>query len=190
VKRLATVVLAAISLQTAGAQDVSLEYRVKAAYLFNFTKFVEWPAASASEREPFTICVAETNPFGSVLAETVQGETVAGRPLVVRVARDPAGCQVLFVPADVPADAFLRNVRTAPVLTVGESSAFLRRGGIVNFFLDGGKVRFEIDQAAAERANLRISSRLLRLARAGETNPRGAAENGGDPTRGFAEHSW
>jgi hypothetical protein len=83
--------------------------------------------------------------------------------------REPSGCDVLFVPAGVPAAPLLHDARTRPILTVGESETFLRAGGIVNFFMDDGKVRFEINQDAASRAQLRISSRLLRLARPPET---------------------
>ena len=168
-KRLIAVVLACVSVMAArpAAQgnDVTLEYRVKAAYLFNFTKFIEWPASALRADAPLTICVAGANPFGPVLAETVKGETVRGRPLATRVVRDSAGCHVLFVPDGVAAASLLRNARSRPLLTVGESQGFIRQGGVINFVLEQGKVRFEIDQAAAERAGLRISSRLLRLAR-------------------------
>jgi hypothetical protein len=157
------------------AQDANLEYRVKAAYLFNFTKFVEWPtAAFAGGRAfSFSICVAGRNPFGPALTATLVGETVAGRPLAARVvnAGGAAGCHVLFVPAGVPAAAYLRAVGKEPVLTVGESADFLAQGGAINFVLDEGRVRFEINQAAAERAQLRISSRLLQLGRG--SNPQG-----------------
>jgi hypothetical protein len=154
---------------TSSAQDVALEHRVKAAYLFNFTKFVEWPADAIPPGAPLTICVAAPSPFGQTLDETVRGELVGVRPLTTRVVRDPAGCHVLFVPAGVTALPLVRDARTKPILTVGESPDFLHDGGIVNFFMQDGKVRFEISQDAAARAHLRISSRLLRLARPPET---------------------
>jgi hypothetical protein len=144
--------------------DVSLEYRVKAAYLLNFARFVDWPANPA-DTGPITVCVAGTNPFGEVLNETLRDEQVNGRPIRARAARGGEGCHILFVPAGVQADEPLKNARTQPVLTVGESPDFVRQGGIINFILEEGKVRFEIDPANAERARLRISSRLLRLAR-------------------------
>lgn len=147
------------------AQDVSLEYRVKAAYLLNFTDFVEWPAAAVTGERPFTICVAQRNPFGSVLSSAVTGEQIAGRPLSSRVVQTgTASCQLLFVPRGVSADRYLKAVRGMPVLTVGEAPDFLTRGGIVNFVIQEGKVRFEINQEEAERAGLKVSSRLLRLA--------------------------
>ena len=150
------------------AQDVPLEYQVKAAYLFNFTKFVEWPAATVNQ-DPFTICVADRNPFGTALAATIQGEVAAGRMLASRVVQNPgASCHVLFVPRGVPAAPYLMRVREAPVLTVGETPEFLAQGGIIRFVMEDGKIRFEINQEAARRASLRISARLLQLARAVE----------------------
>lgn len=147
------------------AQDASLEYQVKAAYLFNFTKFIEWPEGALRDGAPLTICVAGENPFGSSLEETIQGESVNGRPLQARAAQPPAGCHVVFVPRGVDPAAALRPFRSLPALTVGESDGFLRGGGMVNFFIEDGRVRFEINHEAADRALVRISSRLLRLAR-------------------------
>ena len=160
--RLITCAIVLVASAAAGAQDVPLEYRVKAAYLFNFAKFVEWPAAAG----PITICVAGRNVFGEALSETIRGETINGRPLAVRVIIEPeAGCQIVFVPRGAAAAVYLAAARTSPSLTVGESPDFIEQGGIVNFTLEGANVRFQIDSEAAERAGLRISSRLLRLAR-------------------------
>ena len=87
---------------TLSAQDVPLEYRVKAAYLFNFVRFVEWPPAPGDG--PVEICVVRPNPFGDVLTETLRGERLNGRPVVPRVVDTPdEGCQVVFVPAGSPA---------------------------------------------------------------------------------------
>ena len=161
----AALALAIVYALPASAQDALLEYRVKAAFLFNFTKFIDWPPGAMSDGAPFTICVAGANPLASALEDTIRGETVAGRSLQSRIAQGNEACQVLFVPHDVDAVPILKRARTQPVLTVGESPDFLRQGGIINFVRDGGKVRFEISQEAAMRAQLRISSRLLRLAR-------------------------
>ena len=144
------------------------EYQVKAVYLFNFARFVEWPPEAQSG--PLTICVAGQNPFGAVLDETLRGESVNNRPLTARVIPGPEpGCHVIFVPQGAPTTAYLRAARGGPTLTVGETPDFLAQGGIINFILEGGKVRFQIDAKAAERADLRISSHLLRLARGQET---------------------
>ena len=101
------------------------------------------------------------------LEETVRGESVEGQSLIVRSILQPdAGCDVLFVPRRfAAAHEYLHAVDGKPVLTVGESPEFVQEGGIVNFFLDGKRVRFEINPTAATRVNLRISSRLLQLAR-------------------------
>jgi hypothetical protein len=174
-QRLLVAVLLCAAMAPTSAQDAGLEYRVKAAYLFNFTKFIEWPngAFIGGRSFSFSICVAGRNPFGPALTATLAGETAAGLPLAARVvnAGGAAGCHVLFLPTGVPAAPYLRAVGTSPVLTVGESPGFLAQGGIINFVLDGGRVRFEINQAAAERAQLRISSRLLQLGRG--SGPRG-----------------
>ena len=145
------------------AQDVALEYRVKAAFLYNFARYVEWPATAAAG--PLILCIAEHNPFGDALDDTLSGERIDGREVVARVITRPTGaCHLLFVPQDVSAAAYVRD-RLAPTLTVGESDGFIAGGGMVNFVREGTNVRFEIDATAAERAGLRISSRLLRLAR-------------------------
>jgi hypothetical protein len=174
-RRLLVAVLLCASMAPTSAQDVGLEYRVKAAYLFNFTKFVEWPSTAfvGGRSFSFSICVAGRNPFGPALTATLVGETAAGLPLAARLvnAGGAAGCHVLFVPAGVSPAPYLRAVGKSPVLTVGESPDFLDQGGAINFILDGGRVRFEINQAAAARAQLRISSRLLQLGRG--NNPQG-----------------
>ena len=151
-----------LALFPAAAQDVSLEYRVKAGYLYNFVKFIEWPPAARAG--PITMCVAGRNPFGTVLDDTIRDEVVRGRQLTARVSLEPdAGCHVLFIP-DGASAAYLRAARGTSTLTVGETSDFLTRGGIVNFVTDGRYVRFEISTEAAERAQLQVSSRLLQLA--------------------------
>jgi hypothetical protein len=149
------------------AQDVGLEYRVKAAYLLNFTKFVEWPPGAFDNTRSFSICMAGRSPFGTALSSTFVGETAAGLPLAARVV-SPGGassCHVLFVPRGVAAAPYLKGMGASPVLTVGESADFLAQGGAINFVLESGRVRFAINQAAAERARLRVSSRLLQLGR-------------------------
>jgi hypothetical protein len=146
------------------AAGVSLEYQVKATYLFNFVKFVEWPPRPDSR--PLTLCVAERNPFGDALREAIQGEQIAGRRLETRVVSQPASfCDVVFVPRETPAGRYLEAFRDTPTLTVGENPEFLSKGGTINFIVERGNVRFEIDAAAAKRAGLRISSHLLRLSR-------------------------
>jgi hypothetical protein len=158
------VIALSMSVTAAAAQEQSLEYQVQAAYVFNFVKFVEWPAGALGAA--ITICTAGTTPVSAALEQIVRDEVISGHRLAVRTIEAPqAACNVLFVPHDVAAGEYLRSVRSAPVLTVGESPDFIAEGGIINFVRDAGMMRFEIDQEAARRARLQISSRLLRLAR-------------------------
>jgi hypothetical protein len=170
-RRLLTALLLCTWTVATSAQDAGVEYRVKAAYLFNFTKFVEWPAAALQNAAAFNICTAGINPFGTALASFVADENAAMLPLASRVvsAGQAASCHVLFVPRGVAATPYLRAVASSPVLTVGESPGFLAQGGAINFVIEDGRVRFGINQAAAERTGLRISSRLLQLGRAADS---------------------
>lgn len=162
----ALLLCAALASATVRAQDKPLEHSLKAVYLFNFVKFVRWPPSAGSG--PITICVAERNPFGEALDEAIRDETVDQRRLVARIISKPQpGCDVLFIPAGAGAKPYLQAARGSATLTVGEEPDFLEQGGMINFIIDGGSVRFEINSAAAERAQLRISAHLLRLARAG-----------------------
>lgn len=146
------------------------EYEVKAAYLYNFGKFVDWPEqAFADPRAPMTIGVLGEDPFGPALDELVRGRTLHDRPVTVRRLRDAgdaAGCHILFIAVadSAPLEAILARLRGRPVLTVGDSGGFLLRGGIVGLRLEAERVRFDIDLDAADRAGLRINSQLLKLA--------------------------
>lgn len=163
-RRLLTAVGVCVAVTPLAAQEPGLEYQVKAAYLYNFVKFIDWP--SAARQGPLTICTAGMNPFGMTLDDLIRGESIGGRAIAARTIQSPqADCDVVFVPRSVAAGDYLRAARTAPILTVGETPDFVTQGGIINFVRDAGMVRFEIDQAAARRAGLVISSRLLRLAR-------------------------
>src|SRR5918996_5637940 len=104
-RRFLVAVLLCAGTALTSAQDADLEYRVKAAYLFNFTKFIQWPDAAVANGRSFTICVAARNPFGPALTSTIVGETAAGLPLTARVAdaNDARACHVLFVPRGVAA---------------------------------------------------------------------------------------
>jgi len=146
------------------------EYQVKAAFLYNFAKFVEWPPqVFSSAAEPISICVLGPDPFGATLRETVSGKDVSGRPFLVRPLQDVrqvAGCRILFVSSSERGvlSSILAGTKTTGVLTVGETESFLRQGGIINFKIDGGKVRFAINLDAAQQAGIRVSSKLLSLA--------------------------
>ncbi|HYO16683.1 MAG TPA: YfiR family protein [Thermoanaerobaculia bacterium] len=162
-------VLLAISSAGASTQTAS-EYDVKAAFLYNFTKFVEWPpTAFPAERSQLRVCILGGNPFGKSLEAVIEGEEVQGRRLTllrVDVLHSPGLCHILFISRSertrIP--AILTAVQGSPVLTVSETDGFLEKGGTINFKVQEGKVRFEINPSAAERGGLKMSSKLLRLA--------------------------
>lgn len=164
-------VLGLLALATPGSAQVAAEYDVKAAFLYNFAKFVEWPPeAFDAPGSPMTLCIVGKDPFGDVLDTLVRGETLQGRPLVVHRTRDlleVRDCHVVFLSRSETArqDDVLATVRGAGILTVGEGDSFLRDGGIIRFVLEANRVRFEVNRDAAERNGLKLSSKLLRLAR-------------------------
>src|SRR5579883_137712 len=164
-RALACALFVASSCAAAGAS----EYEVKAAYLLNFTKFVDWPSSAFDgPNSPMTICVLGRDPFGRALDEIVQGETVNGRRLEVRrIAQppEPRACQVIFLSQTNGDAAKLLGSIGPGVLTVGEGDAFLRDGGVVAFVIEDRRVRFDINRTAAEAAELKLSARLLRVAR-------------------------
>jgi hypothetical protein len=140
--------------------------QVKAAFLFNFTRFIEWPAPSDG---PLVIGVGGDVGFADIVSQTVSGRSVNGREFQTRrlaLGDDPSGCHVVFVGVMRPHDAseLLKRIR-GPVLTVGDTVQFLRDGGIVRFYVDNNKVRFEISRKNAEAAGLKISSHLLILSK-------------------------
>ncbi len=150
--------------------EVTKEYQIKAAFLYNFTKFVEWPADHfATADAPIVIGVLGKNPFGDELGNIVQGRKVNGRAIVITAvvsATEVAAVDLVFVAAgeEPRLEGLVAVLHAHGVLTVGESPRFVALGGIINFVLEGDKIRFEIDTAAAERSGLRLSSQLLKLA--------------------------
>jgi hypothetical protein len=154
------------------------EYQVKAAFLFNFLKFVEWPAeALARSGDSFVIGILGKDPFGTALEDTVRGEMLHDRKLVVRrfsTLEEAAQGQLVFVSASEEKRLMsrLQELGRAGVLTVGDSADYANPGAVINFWLEGNKVRFEVNLEAAKRADLKISSQLLKLARAAPSSPR------------------
>lgn len=145
------------------------QYHIKAAFLYNFAKFVEWPATTfADDTAPFNLCVIGTEPFLDI-REALVGKTIKGRRVEVRrvdSAIAAGQCQLLFVSAspDHPVADMLPIDLRAHALTVGESGDFIARGGIINLMTVNNKVRFEIDRGAGERFGFKFSSQLLKLA--------------------------
>ncbi len=147
---------------------VQLEQSVKAAFIYNFTKYVTWPAkAFDSGSSPIVIGIVGQDSLGGALEVAVNGKTVEGRPLVVRHlhwGQDLTGCHVLFVPGGEQENAAaLKSLAGKPILIVGESSGFTHRAGIINFVIQSSRVRFEINDRAAKDRGLSISSKLLSL---------------------------
>jgi hypothetical protein len=146
------------------------EYQVKAAFLYNFAKFVEWPPeAFKSPKDPILVCVLGHNPFGNALEEAIRGKSIAGRAFAYRHVSDAesaSACQILFVGSEESKHfrSLLENLKPMGILTVGEAQGFAASGGVINFKLDDGRVRFEINMAAAEHEQLHISAKLLSLA--------------------------
>jgi hypothetical protein len=149
--------------QAAAASDVA----VKAAFIFNFAKFTEWPALPPAA--PINICIAGDEPMAVALAQTVREQKIGGHGLaVVRPVDSTAwpDCQVLFIAANATVSAaVLDALRPLPVLTVSDRKGFSQTGGVIELYLEAGRMRFAINVDAAEDAGLRLSSRLLALAR-------------------------
>jgi hypothetical protein len=156
--------------QLARAQSDVDEYQVKAAFLFHFAQFLDWPPESlnAADRS-LTLCIFDDEPRRQELQSTVEGKLIGARAFQVRLMSQPQeiqGCNILFLSRDEARrqSAILKSLRGMPVLTVGETSNFLSDGGMIRFHLEDGKTRFDINLAAAESSHLEISSRLLLLA--------------------------
>ena len=149
----------------------SVEYQVKAAFLFNFAKFVDWPAdAFQSAKTPISLCVFRHDPFGSVLDEVIREKAINNRELQTRRINDLGqlkACQLVYVSQKEEGQLpeILNNLKGASALVVGESADFAEHGGAVQFFLENNKLRFAINVDAIQRARLQASSKLLALAR-------------------------
>ena len=150
-----------------GEPSGSKEYAIKAAFIYNFAKFVEWPAESMNKSEPFIVCILGENPFGSSL-EILQGKKVKGKNIIIKKAKraeDMSQCHIVFVGSSVQNLAeILAHVKRHKALTVGDTAGFARQGGVINFVVKDEMVRFEINLDAATQAGLKISSKLLKLA--------------------------
>ena len=145
--------------------------QVQSVFLFNFAQFVKWPArAFPDSTSPLTIGVLGANPFGGTLESTIRGETVDGRRIAVKYARraeDLRNCQIVFISQSEAGrvGAVLGAFQNTSVLTVSDIPRFCEQGGMINFILEGGQVKFAINTRPAKTAGLQISSKLLRLAK-------------------------
>jgi len=167
--------LAFVSLLLAGAgkgtraQTAAEEYRVKAAFIFHFAQLVDWPPEKTAAGDSLVLCTLGEDPFHGALEGMVGGKVVGNRILRIRHLEEPQdmqACQIVFLgraqSKRIP--MLVSNLHNAPVLTVGETAGFLDAGGMIDFLLEDKKLRFEVNLAAAESADLKIGSRLLVLA--------------------------
>jgi hypothetical protein len=167
--QLALALAVALVFQVA-AQGQADEYHVKAAFLFNFAKFVEWPAQTfKTPADPIVICILGENPFGNALEETIKGKIVGGRTFSVRAISDtqrPWSCQILFVNSSERKQfrSAIGRIKGAGVLSVGEAEGFTADGGVINLKVEHGNIRLEINVTAAEYTDIHISAKLLSLA--------------------------
>ncbi len=170
-RRLATGTAVGILLTASALSQVRDEYQVKAAFILNFARFVEWPPeAFRSPSDPIATCILGQDPFGHWLKDTVEGRTIDGRALVLRRISTPeeaVTCHILFVSASEPKRTWsaLSETRRSGLLTVGETPEASRCGAVITFILEEDRIRFEINTQAADRGKMRFSSRLLSLAK-------------------------
>jgi hypothetical protein len=166
----ACLTLAAATLTLAGASP-PIEYQVKAAILYNFSRFVEWPEdAFQSENAPINFCVFQHDPFGGALDKIIRGKTIRNRQLVVRrvsEVRDLRACQLVFAGEtdNERLPDILKELKGTSTLLVGESEEFAERGGGIQLHMEDNKMRFSVNVDAIQRARLTVSSKLLALAR-------------------------
>lgn len=170
-KSLRGFLLAALwALMPAAGHAAPDEYQVKAVFLFNFSRFIEWPASAFPSGEaPFVVGVFGNDPFGANLDEVVKGESAKGHPLVVRRVRnaaEAAACQILFIPQSENRrlDELVSSLAKSNTLTVSDLPGASQRGVMVRLVTERGRVRLRIDVEAARAAQLTISSNLLRAA--------------------------
>jgi hypothetical protein len=166
------VVLAAgLSARNVCAQTVADEYQVKAAYLLNFARFVEWPADVLPASAPLEIGIVGDDPFGAAIGDVLRGKSANGHPIHLRHLRWDdvlTSCQIIFISTSEEGHLpqILRYLGQNSVLTVSDIDRFSLRGGVIEFRMVGNRVRFDINREPAVAARLSISSKLLSVARA------------------------
>jgi hypothetical protein len=153
-----------------GADDAGLEYKVKAGFLFNFAKFVEWPAKTLpTSSSAIILGVLADDPAAPVLRQALQNKVANGRPLTVRFLSDPTGlsaCHIFFLSRGQKArmEEVLSKLEGVPVLTVSETDEFARRGGMISFIRKDESFRFEVNLEVAEKAGIKVSAKLASMA--------------------------
>jgi hypothetical protein len=166
----ATYLLVAISLICAGQSTVSREYSIKAVFLYNFARFVEWPPSTLANPEiPFVIGILGDDPFRSVIDQTVAGEKIKGHSIVIqryKAVHEIKNCQILYINAREARklNEILFAIKNKNILTVSDMANFTVTGGMIRFMTKDNKIRLEINPEAARAAELTISSKLLNVA--------------------------
>ena len=156
--------------QSARAQSTADEYQVKAAFLFHFAQFLDWPPGVLNAGDSsLSLCIFDDEPHRQELQSIIENKPIGDRVFHVHLitqAQETRGCNILFLSRDEARRQFaiLKSLRGLPVLTVGETKDFLSDGGMIGFHLEDGKIRFDINLESAESVHLKISSRLLLLA--------------------------
>jgi hypothetical protein len=165
------VILGIFILGVVAQAQTATEYQIKAAFLFNFAKFVEWPTGSFSDAAaPIRICVFGRDPFGEELRNITRDKMVNGRKLQVDELSDlqlAKSCHILFIASSEKGQLkrVLESLRGTDSLTVGDTKGFAELGGIINFVRENDRVQFEVNRKAAEQAGLKVSSKLLNVAK-------------------------
>lgn len=154
------------------SQDAtSVEYQVKAAFLLNFAKFIEWPSdVFQDEQKPITVCIFRYDPFGRSLDDILEGKIVNNRQVVARrivELGELSACQIAFVSEreEKRLPEVLNRLKGSSVLVIGETGTFAERGGGIQFFLEDHRLRFAVNVDAVRKAHLNVSSKLLTLAK-------------------------
>lgn len=162
--------LSAVQLVLAAQTTPAKEYQLKAAFLYNFASFAQWPAGAFQGPDaPMVIGVLGDNPFGTFLDDAVHGEMIGGRPVTVRFyhsVNEVKDCQILFICASEEGrmSSILESLRGRKILTVSDVEAFARRGGVIQFATEHNRIHLKINLLAANQASVELSSKLLRSA--------------------------
>ena|ERR1700734_527596 len=174
-------IVAAVCLLFAGisalGQQKPSEYQVEAAYLYNFGRFIEWPAKGATAQgSSFTICVLGEDPFGQALDATLAGETIGSQKVAARrisSLQESVDCQILFISSSEAKrlNQIIEALDKSAILTVSDIPQFSQRQGMIQFVLEGNRIRFEVNLTATQRAGLTLSSELLKVATAVRKRP-------------------
>jgi len=166
---LAAAAMCLVTARRAAGDDRGVENQVRSAFIVNFVQFIDWPEGTfAKADDPMVVGIVDGDGMAQALQAAIEGKTIKGHKLVFRqmTAENPKGCQVLFVGSGAgDVSAIIKAAGGGPVLTIGEGDGFIDAGGVIGFYIEDRKERFEISTAAADRAKLQVSSKLLKLAK-------------------------